>query len=694
MHEDADIVRAPRWQPRMVLALVAACAVAVLAAGFVLVQNLVADERARDLRGWQVRLGIVADSRTAAVADWLERQLDAVGGIAQSASVQLYMTELALARGDRAGVSEEAAQAGYLRNLLLVTADRTGFAGPPSGPAVPANIPRRGGAGLAIVDRGGRIVLATPDMPALDERLVRFAVDAAQGKRVLDLAPGTGGQPIMAFFAPIIGVQADPGSERVGGVLGIKAVGQELYPLLARPPSTDNTAESLLVRRAGPVIDYLSPRLDATPPFERSLAVDTPALAEAFAIANPGGFAVRRDYRDKEVLVTGRALTTVPWTLVHKIDRAEALMDSDARLDRLLALLVMAVALVTAAFIAVWRHGASRRATAAAERLQVLSRGLQTQAALLRVITDSQPAAIFIADGEDRLRFANKRIADQVEVPAADLVGKTLASVFGPAASGRYSRLNREARERRTIQPAIYQEADGRILRAEHIPLSESGKGQVLVVEEDITAPIVERERRERTLRELVRTLVALLDRRDPFAADHSQRVATVARRIAEEMGLDSVTIETAEIAGTLLNIGKILVPSQILTRSSVLSEEERQKVRESLQAGADLLAAIEFDGPVVETLRQAQEHWDGSGPLSLRGEAIQLTARIIAVANAFVAMLSPRAHRAGIEIDAAIASLNEEAGRAFDRRVVAALVNDIENRGGRARWASLAPSP
>jgi HD-GYP domain-containing protein (c-di-GMP phosphodiesterase class II) len=74
-----------------------------------------------------------------------------------------------------------------------------------------------------------------------------------------------------------------------------------------------------------------------------------------------------------------------------------------------------------------------------------------------------------------------------------------------------------------------------------------------------------------------------------------------------------------------------------------------------------------------------------------LRGDAIPVTARVIAVANAFVAMISPRAHRAGIDLDAAVASLLQQAGDAFDRRVVAALINAIENRGGRERWAAFA---
>ena len=122
---------------------------------------------------------------------------------------------------------------------------------------------------------------------------------------------------------------------------------------------------------------------------------------------------------------------------------------------------------------------------------------------------------------------------------------------------------------------------------------------------------MAEKERRERILQQLIRTLVAILDRRDPHAADHSARVAALARAITLEMGLNEVEAKTAEIAGQLMNLGKALVPTEMLTREGILAEDEMRLVRDSLQNGADLLEGIEFDGPVVQTLRQIQERWE-----------------------------------------------------------------------------------
>jgi HD-GYP domain-containing protein (c-di-GMP phosphodiesterase class II) len=104
--------------------------------------------------------------------------------------------------------------------------------------------------------------------------------------------------------------------------------------------------------------------------------------------------------------------------------------------------------------------------------------------------------------------------------------------------------------------------------------------------------------------------------------------------------------------------------------------------------ASGDLLQGVEFDGPVSETLRQALTRWDGTGvPGGLKGEDILPTARVIAVANAFVGMLSARAHRSALSVEDAINAIMRDVGKAFDRRAVAALVNYMDNRGGRAEW-------
>ena len=93
-------------------------------------------------------------------------------------------------------------------------------------------------------------------------------------------------------------------------------------------------------------------------------------------------------------------------------------------------------------------------------------------------------------------------------------------------------------------------------------------------------------------------------------------------------------------------------------------------------------------DGPVVDTIRQIGETWDGKGPLGLADGGILPTARILAVANTFVGMVSARAYRQAMSFDGAAKILIEEAGKRFDRKPVSALVNILENRDGITRWS------
>lgn len=665
-------------------AIVLSAAIAVF-----LIFRFVGEAREHDLQAWQVRLGIVADSRAAAIDGWVGQQHTTLRGLADNGSLKLYFTRLTL--GPKKAGRPEAAEAQYLRNLLAVIAARTGFIATAAGPRVRANVKRIGVAGIALLDGSGKPVVTTRGFPPVEPSL-RVALDRLPKGRKALIGPyrAPSGRVSIAFVEPIFAIQ---GSQQIGFVLGIKPVDSELFALLTQPGASAKTQEAILVRGSGAVIEYLSPLADGAKALERKLARNTPHLGAAFALANPGSFAIRRDYRGKEVLVISRRLKNASWLVVQKIDRSEALGDSDQRALRLLLMLLLTVAVVSAAVFGLWRHGASRRAAAAAARFREMAERFEQQSIFLGLLTDSQPNAIFIADKDQRLRFANTEAAKRAGMQRDLMIGKPMEDVLGPHRAKLLGRLNREALEEdRGIEDTHRITLDGkdRVFHTKHIPMAETRdlpRG-VLVVEEDVTEAVTEREGRLQNLRDLVGTLMAVVDRRDPNAADHSVRVAFLARAMSEEIGLPREEAEAAEFAGRLMNLGKILVPSNILTKKGKLTSREIKLVRDGIQATADLLEDVKFEGPVVATLRQSQEHWDGSGaPKKIRGEGIAATARIIAVANSFVALTSTRAHRAGLDIDDAIDTLFTGAGKEFDRKIVAALVSFLDNHGGRAKW-------
>lgn len=668
---------------------------ALLAAGafcIVFILGFAESERSRELRRWQDKLALIAEGRTQAVESWLATQRDEIGELARNTSVQLLLTDLRLANNDLAQVPDAEGQLDYVRNLFLVAGGRSGFLSDPEGPEVGANLDRRAAAGLALLDSAEKVQLTTPSFQP--PRLPAAAREAA-GPVLLPLRLDDNGRAILQLAAPVAPIQDEVGGSDapVGYVIGQKPVLRPLRELLRQPGRNERSLEVLLLQQEGAGLSYVLPSTPEEAPLSRSLALDTPESAAAYAYMQPHGFAERQDRHDTAVLVTGRRVEGAPWVVMVKVARAEALGPSENRIQMLLALLFLALALVAAVIAFVWRHGASRRARAAARRYRETAEALDAQRNLLRLVTDNQPTAIFTLDHENRYRFANRKTAEAAGLAEEDLQGKTLEAVLGPAAAAGYAEANAQARRHGEIvtRSVEWEDAEGPCCKlVSHVPISPGAAAEMLIVEYDISETVRQRRQQERTQNELIMTLIGVVDRRDPYAADHSRRVAQLADLLAGEMQLSGIEIETARIAGSLMNLGKILVPEELLTKEGSLTAEELATVRRAQQMSGELLQGISFRGEVSRTLQQVQEHVDGSGePEGLKGEEILPTARILAVANAFVGMVSPRSYRAGLEIDAAIDELLRQSGKHYDQRVIAALLNYLENKGGREAWGA-----
>ncbi|NPV92774.1 MAG: HD-GYP domain-containing protein [Firmicutes bacterium] len=178
------------------------------------------------------------------------------------------------------------------------------------------------------------------------------------------------------------------------------------------------------------------------------------------------------------------------------------------------------------------------------------------------------------------------------------------------------------------------------------------------------------------TLEGTVKTLAIITEKRDPYTAGHQQRVAELASNIAREMGLPAEQIESIRIAGTLHDIGKISIPSDILNKPSELTELEKALIFTHPQAGYDMLRTIPFSFPAAEIILQHHERIDGSGyPNGIKGDAILLEAKIIAVADVVEAMLSHRPYRPALSLEEALYEINRHRNSLFDAEVVDACI-------------------
>lgn len=678
----------------------------VALAGMSLVQSYGSAEEEREMLRWQNKLGLIADSRATDVDGWLDRHFKELAGVAANPSLQLYLTALMNTKGGHdgslpPGLMEEPAQAVFLRNLLVMTADRMHFTAKQSSEleTVKANVGRSSGVGLAIVDNNGKMIVSTQGLGTPDTAMTEKLNSTPKGKpSLIDIFYTEKGEARIGFMLPIYPIQGDNTAEQqIGWLFGVKVVDEELFHLLAQPGVNEKTLEAVLIRKEEGNATYLSPTVSNTGAPARNtskLALTTPELDAAYALNSPGKFALKRNAQSSQVLMTSRSLANAPWVLMLHIDRDQALADSDNWRDSMKFTMIFALLALICSIVAAWWYGSSRRATLLAKQTAILAAHSMSQEKLLRLVSDNQPEPIFIADNKQQVRFANEKAAKRFNLTSSEMLGKSLGNLMGPELAKAYAEANESTLTSGRVFTRVHRIGVGieaRTLSSIHVPLDHipveglaNPTPGVLVVDQDITEVVTERERRERTLHQLINTLVKLVDARDPYSANHSQAVSLTAREVAQGMGLSPVLVETARIAGKIMNIGKVVVSTEILTKKKALEKDELQAVRDGLNRSVALLQGIEFDGPVVNTLRQCAEKVDGTGPLGLKGEDILVTARIIVAANSFVGMISPRSYRDALSVELATGNLLQNVDTQFDRKVVVALINFVENKKGR----------
>jgi PAS domain S-box-containing protein/putative nucleotidyltransferase with HDIG domain len=189
--------------------------------------------------------------------------------------------------------------------------------------------------------------------------------------------------------------------------------------------------------------------------------------------------------------------------------------------------------------------------------------------------------------------------------------------------------------------------------------------------------------RLRQTLKATVAALGATTEMRDPYTAGHQRRVAALAAAIAAELSWDEGRIEALRTAALLHDIGKIVVPAEILSKPGLLGETEMLLIRQHADAGADTIADIDFEADVATMIRQHHERLNGSGyPAGLRGAQILPEARILAVADTVEAMISHRPYRASLPIAKAMAEIQGGAETRYDADAVAACVRLFREQG------------
>ena len=180
---------------------------------------------------------------------------------------------------------------------------------------------------------------------------------------------------------------------------------------------------------------------------------------------------------------------------------------------------------------------------------------------------------------------------------------------------------------------------------------------------------------------DILKLTTRIIEKKDPYTLGHQVKVAKIATKIAEKLNLSKEKVETIRIASYLHDIGKIVIPSEILNKPGKLTKNEYLLVQEHSKAGYDILKSSDFLYPIAEIVYQHHERFDGSGyPRGLKDDQILLEARIIAVCDVFDAMTSHRPYRPKFSIEETFKELKEKSGILYDKEVVNILVDLVIN--------------
>jgi len=295
-------------------------------------------------------------------------------------------------------------------------------------------------------------------------------------------------------------------------------------------------------------------------------------------------------------------------------------------------------------------------------------------------VIENIPNMIFVKDAQDLTYIRiNKAGEELLGISKQNLLGKSDQEFFPPVQAEYFKKGDRETINNRKlldIPDEVIQTKKGeeRTLHTKKITvLDEAGNPKYLLgISEDITNRILSENKLLDALNGTINLAAAMVEARDPYTAGHQKRVSELASAIAATINLSKEQVEAIRMAGVLHDLGKIRIPAEILSKPGKLSEIEFDMIKTHPQIGYDLLKNVNFPWPLAKIIQQHHERMDGSGyPEGLKGDAIMLESRILAVADMVEAMSSHRPYRAALGIEAALGQITKEKGTLLDANVV-----------------------
>jgi PAS domain S-box-containing protein/putative nucleotidyltransferase with HDIG domain len=321
-----------------------------------------------------------------------------------------------------------------------------------------------------------------------------------------------------------------------------------------------------------------------------------------------------------------------------------------------------------------------------------IEESLKIQRLCFRQLFNNSHEAIVILDNHDNIIDANKSFENLFNYSAVELKNKNIHKMIVPEDLINES----QSISHSAVSNGIFETESTRIRKGGNsVEVSISAypvvyNNKTIAVYHIYKEAVTEKTgglKVEKTLNKLrkamggiINAMVSTIEVRDPYTAGHQQRVADLARAIAQEMGLTPNEIDGIRMAGTLHDLGKVNIPAEILSKPGRLSKIEFSLIKMHPRVAFDILKEIDFPWPIADIVHQHHERIDGSGyPQGLKGNEILLSGKILTVADVVEAIASHRPYRPALGIKTALDEIYVKRGIYYEPSVVDACVKLFE---------------
>ncbi len=313
---------------------------------------------------------------------------------------------------------------------------------------------------------------------------------------------------------------------------------------------------------------------------------------------------------------------------------------------------------------------------------------------LNKEVLENSPAGIIKLNRKHEIDYMNQEslllLSPGDDENTNDLIGQLISRIPQFNRSGWASLFN-QLKKGNEIEgeETFSNESKKAIVKIKGVPILEERiySGSVLLLN-DNTESILAEEKLRRSFRmlqksteDIIQAMSYTSEIRDPYTAGHQKKVCELAEAIGKEMNITEEQLQGVKFAAMIHDIGKISVPSDILSKPGKIGVTEFEVVKSHSQTGYELLDKINFPWPISDIVHQHHERLDGSGyPNGLKENDILLEAKIIAVADTVEAMTSHRPYRPALGIKIALEEITTNRGKYFDSNVVDACTSIFDN--------------